>query len=314
MSDRAFDVLIVGEVNVDIILSGDVLPQFGQAEKLIDDHSVCAGGSCGIFAAGAARMGLRVLLASIVGDDLFGRFMVEALRDAGVDTSLVRVDPTVKSGTTTILSRGQDRAMLTYLGSMAAITEELLDPAWYSQARHLHVASPFLLAGLHEAMPGMMRVAKEAGMSVSLDTNWDPQQGWALDGFFDHLDVFMPNENELRAVTAQPDLERAIAEMARRVPVLAIKRGAKGAIGLQGAERVDVPAFPIDVVDSTGAGDSFDAGFLAGWLRGESLERCVQLGAACGALTATQMGGFNGQPTWDEAMAFVLAHGQDELA
>ena len=161
MSERPFDVLIVGESNVDIILSGDVAPEFGQVEKLLDDFSVCAGGSSGIFAASAARMGLRVLFVSIVGDDLFGHFMIEALARAGVDTSLMRLDPSIKTGVTTVLSRGQDRAMLTYLGSMAAITSDDLDPAWYGRARHLHVASPFLLTGLREAMPGMMRSARE---------------------------------------------------------------------------------------------------------------------------------------------------------
>ena len=308
MSGRPFDLLIVGELNVDIILSGDVMPRFGQVEKLIDDLSICTGSSSGIFAAGAAKMGLRVLFVSTVGDDLFGHFVIKALSDAGVDTSLVRVDPTIKTGVTVVLSRGQDRAMLTHLGSIAAISDDHLDPCRYGLARHLHVASPFLLAGLREAMPAMMRAAKVAGMSVSLDPNWDPEQRWALSGFFDYLDVFLPNDAELRAIAAQPDLELAIAHMASRVPVLAIKRGAKGAIGVRDGERIDLPAFPVEVVDSTGAGDSFDAGFLAGWLGGESLKRCLQLGAACGALTTTRVGGLNGQPSWDEAVAFVLQH------
>lgn len=311
MSGRAFDVLIAGELNVDLILRGDVVPEFGQVEKLVDDLLLCAGSSAGIFAASAAKMGLRVLFAGVVGDDLFGHFMIEALRRAGVDTPLVRVDPSVKTGVTVVFSRGDDRAILTYLGSIAAVSIDDLGSDWQGRARHLHVASPFLLTGLRPAIPEMMRAAKEAGMSVSLDTNWDPAQRWALEGFFEPLDVFLPNENELRAIAGQPDLEAAIAHVAARVPVLVVKRGAKGAFGVRGEERVDVPAYPVNVVDSTGAGDSFDGGFLAGWLRGESLRRCVELGAACGALAMTKPGGFNGQPTWDEAMAFVLVHQGD---
>ncbi len=142
-------------------------------------------------------------------------------------------------------------------------------------------------------------------MTVSLDTNWDPTEKWALDGFFDHLDVFFPNENELLAITQESDLEQAINQMAARMPVLVVKRGDKGAIAVRGTERVEVPAMPIVVVDTTGAGDTFDGGFLAGWLRGESLQRCAQLGAACGSSTATQVGGFNGQPTWSEALALL---------
>lgn len=308
--ERPYDVLIVGEINPDIIVSGDVVPEFGQVEKLVEHLSVYGGGSAGIFAAGAAKMGLRVLFASEVGDDLFGRYMVKLLQEAGVDTTAIRVDPSVQTGCSIHLLRDGDRATLTFLGSLAAITPDLLDPAWYGQARHLHVASPFLLQALRPAMPQMMRRAKEAGMSVSLDTNWDPSGRWDLEGFFDYLDVFLPNENELKAIAGKPDLEEALKVMAARVPVLAIKRGAAGAIAIAGAERIDVPAFPVQVRDTTGAGDSFDAGFLAGWLRGLSLRECILLGIACGGLTTTQPGGFNGQPTWDGAWAFIRNHGR----
>jgi sugar/nucleoside kinase (ribokinase family) len=308
MQRRPYDVLVVGELNVDIVVTGDVVPEFGQVEKLVDDLAVCAGSSAGIFAASASRMGLCVLFASRVGDDLFGRYLLDALRSARVDPSHVVVDPGVKTGSCIQLLRGDDRAMLTHLGSIAAITAADINPAWYGQARHLHVASPFLLTGLRPAMPEMMRRAKAAGMTVSLDTNWDPSGKWALKGFFDVLDVFLPNENEVRAISGEEDIEKAMVRMARRVPVLVVKRGAAGATVFRGTERVDVPAFPVRVVDTTGAGDSFDGGFLAGWLRGEALRQCLLLGSTCGGLTTTRPGGFNGQPTWDEALAFIGAN------
>ena len=305
MSDRPYDLLVVSELNVDVVLRGDVTPEFGQVEKLVDDCSVYAGSSGGIFAASAAKMGLRVLYASKVGDDLLGHYMVDALGDAGVDTRLVVIDPAVKTGVGVVLSRGQDRAMLTYLGSISAISHDDVDPEWYSLAKHLHVVSPFLMSRLYPAMPKMMCAAKDGGMTVSLDTNWDPTQEWALHGFFDHLDVFLPNERELLAIAGALDLEQAIGQMAARVPVLVVKRGVKGALAVSNGERVDVPAFSVDVADTTGAGDTFDGGFLSGWLRGEPLERCLVLGTACSALTVTQVGGFVGQPTWEEAASFV---------
>ena len=169
-----YDLLIVGELNVDVIVRGAAMPRFGQAEQVVEDISLCAGSSAAIAAASAARMGLRVLFASRVGDDLFGRYMVSALQEAGVDTTGVRIDPALKTGATIVLSRGQDRAMLTYPGSIAAVGPADVDPAWYGAARHLHVASPFLLTGLRPALPDIMRRARAAGMSVSLDTNWDP--------------------------------------------------------------------------------------------------------------------------------------------
>lgn len=307
MSSRPYDVLVVGELNVDIIVRGDVRPEFGQAEKLVDDLSIYAGSSGGIFAASSAKMGLGVLYVSKVGDDLFGHFALEKLRETGVDTSFVKVDPTIKTGASVALSTGLDRAMLTYLGSIAAIGADDVDPGYYELARHLHVVSPFLLKGLRPMMPQMMRRAKNAGMTVSLDTNWDPTQKWQLEGLFDHLDVFLPNEQEVQAITGQENLEGAVAEMAGRVPLLVVKRGVEGALALHKGRRIDVPAFPVKAIDTTGAGDSFDGGFIGAWLRGRPLECCLEFGAACGAMTTTALGGFNGQPAWEEALEMTQA-------
>ncbi len=314
MSDRRWDLMIVGELNADILLTGDVTPEFGQVEKLIDDVSICAGSSSGIFAAQAAKLGLRVLFASRVGDDLLGRFMVNALEQAGVDTRYVRVDPAIKTGATVLLSRGQDRAMLTFLGSIAAVGPEDVRGEWYEEVRHLHVASPFILSGLRSAIPEMMRRAHAAGATVSLDTNWDPAGVWALPGFFEHLDVFLPNEAELMAISGRQTFSEALEAMTARVPVVAVKVGAEGAIGAkrdapdQPPTVVRMPAWPVEVADTTGAGDSFDAGFLAGWLRGQPFEECLALAVVCGAMTAAEPGGFNGQPSYGEANARARGH------
>jgi sugar/nucleoside kinase (ribokinase family) len=308
-AERSIDVLVAGELNVDVIVTGDVTPSFGQVEKLVDGLAVCAGGSASIFAAAAARMGLRVKYGSVVGDDLFGRYMMTEMGAAGVDVSGVRVDAAVQTGATLILSRGIDRAMLTYLGSMAAVGPDALDPAWFAQARHLHVASPFILTGLRAHMPGLMRAAKAAGMTVSLDTNWDPEERWDVGDLLAQVDVFLPNEREAMAIAGTADLAAAVETLAARVPLLVIKLGAEGALAVRGGERVRVPAYVVPTVDTTGAGDTFDGGFLAGWLRGEPLRRCLELGAACGALTTTRPGGLNGQPTWEQALALIAPAG-----
>jgi sugar/nucleoside kinase (ribokinase family) len=313
MNDKPFDILIAGELNVDIIVTGDTVPEFGQVEKLVDDISVCAGSSSAIFAAAATRMGMRVLFASRVGDDLFGQFMIDALHQVGIDTSFIVRDPTIKTGVGIQLLRGQDRAMLTFLGSIGAVTTADVRPEFYHMARHLHVASPFLLTGLRPSMAQMMREAKKAGMTVSLDTNWDPENRWQLAGFFDCLDVFLPNENELRAISGKNTIEDGIREMEQRVPVLVVKQGRHGATGVCRGERLALDAFPVTVADTTGAGDSFDGGFLAGWLRGLSLRECLLLGLACGSLSTTQIGGFSGQPTWDQAVAYIRQHTTEDF-
>jgi sugar/nucleoside kinase (ribokinase family) len=306
-----YDLLIVGELNVDIIVRGAATPRFGQAEQVVEDVALCAGSSSAIAAASAARMGLRVLFASRVGDDLFGRYMISALQQVGVDTSGVRTDPAITTGATIILSRGQDRAILTYPGSIAAVTAADVDPARLHVTRHLHVASPFLLTGLRPALPDIMHRARAAGMTVSLDTNWDPDERWDLAGMLDAVDVFLPNENEARAIAGREDTMDAIDSLAERVPLVVVKRGADGALAARGEERVAVPGYRVPVVDTTGAGDTFDGGFLATWLRREPLRRCLEMGCACAAGTIAQPGGFNGQPTWDEALQWVLALAED---
>lgn len=308
MPSRAYDLLVIGELNVDILVSGDTVPAFGQVEKLVDNIVVTGGGSAAIMAAASSRLGLRVLYASVVGDDLFGHLMLDVMRAAGVDVSHVLVDPRVATGATIhLLKPDGDRAMLTHLGSIAHITPALIDPAWYAEVRHLHLASSFLLSGL---FPGMQAIASEAhrhGMTVSLDTNWDPSEEWALGNLLDEVDILLPNEAELLALSGAQCAEAAMDALGARVPVLAVKRGIRGAAGGQGKQRVEVPAFVVDAVDATGAGDTFDAGFLAAWLRGATLTQALVVGTAAAALGTTAYGGFDGQPDWDTVLHLVEA-------
>ena len=313
MRTRAYDLLVVGELNVDILVTGDTVPVFGQTEKLVDNIVVTGGGSAAIMAAAAARLGLRVLYASVIGDDLFGHLMLEVMRAAGVDVSHVVVDPEVATGATIHLLRPDgDRAMLTHLGSIAHITPALIDPAWYAEVRHLHLASPFLLSGL---FPGMQAIASEAhrhGMTVSLDTNWDPSEGWKLGSLLDEIDILLPNEVELLALSGAKCAEVAMDALCAQVPVLAVKRGVRGAVGAQGSERVEVPAFRVVAVDATGAGDTFDAGFLAAWLRGATLTQALVGGSAAAALGTTAYGGFDGQPDWNALLRLVEEQASDQ--
>jgi ribokinase len=306
MSAREYDLLIAGELNVDIFVTGDTVPLFGQAEKLV------GGGSAAITAAAAARLGLRVLYASVVGDDLFGHLTLDTMRAAGVDVSHAVIDPHVATGATVHLLRDDgDRAMLTHLGSIARIGPDLIDPAWYAAVRHLHLASPFLLSSLYPSMPGIAAAAHRQGMTVSLDTNWDPAETWNLGSLLDAVDVLLPNESELCAISGIADPDQAMTEMALRVPVLAVKQGVRGATGAQGNQRVHVPAFTVDAIDATGAGDTFDAGFVAAWLRGATLAQALLVGSGAAALSTTAYGGFAGLPNWSAVLALISAQVPD---
>lgn len=304
---RDLDVLVIGELNCDLILRGDVAPVFGQVEKLIDVADLTIGSSSAIFACGAARLGLRVGFVGKVGDDTFGRFMVESLHAYGIDTTGIVVDPTVKTGLTVILSRGNDRAILTYLGSIAALRPDEVDRSIFARARHLHLGSYFLLDGLRPVVAELYAEAKAAGLSTSLDTNYDPRETWdgGIDAVLAHTDVFLPNAAELLAITHTRDVDAGLAALRDRVDTVAVKLGSEGSRAVQGDRDERAGIVPVALVDTTGAGDSFDAGFVYGYLAGWDLARTLRFAGACGSLSTRAAGGTAAQATLAEALAHV---------
>src|SRR5437867_9102717 len=132
-----FDLLVLGDANPDLILVGDVEAVFGQAEKLVEGHHVAVGGSGAIMACGAARLGLRTAFAGVVGDDPFGRFMLDALADRGIDTRGILVDAARPTGLSVVLSSGEDRAILTSIGTIGDLRRENIDADALASARHV---------------------------------------------------------------------------------------------------------------------------------------------------------------------------------
>lgn len=305
-SSRPFDLLVAGEINPDLILSGDVEPAFGQVEKCVDSATLTIGSSSVIFACGAARLGLRVAFIGKCGDDLFGRYMLEAMQERGIDTRAVMQIPGGHTGMSVILNRGSDRAILTYPGLIAALSAEDIPDDLLGQARHLHIASYFLQTALQPGLPDLFRRARRLGLTTSLDPNYDPGASWQ--GIRDLLaltDVFLPNQTEACALTGTDDPTEAARTLGRQTGTVAVKMGAQGALGVQGEVLAHAPALSVPVVDTVGAGDSFDAGFLYGYLQGWTLERCLRLGAVCGSLSTRAAGGTAAQPTLAEALGFL---------
>lgn len=310
---KAFDLLVIGEINPDLILRGeDVTPAFGQAEKLIEDAHLTIGSSSVIMACGAARLGLKVAFAGLVGDDEFGRFMLAAMQERGLDTRACVVDPVAATGLSVILSRPRDRAILTHPGTMPLLRLAQLDEALLAQTRHLHVGSYFLLDALRPDLPGLFARARAQGLTTSLDTNWDPAGAWDVAAMLPQVDIFFPNENEVLFMGGDEDFATALDVLAQQVETVAVKLGPRGGLARRGATAVSAPALPVDVVDTTGAGDSFDAGFLYGHLHDYALGDALALACACGSLSTRAPGGTAAQPTLAEAQAALAgAQGED---
>jgi sugar/nucleoside kinase (ribokinase family) len=315
------DLLVIGDCNPDVmVVGGDVTPAFGQQEKLVDGISLEIGGSASITAVAAARLGLRVALAAAVGDDPAGRFMLGQLAAEGVDTAPVAVRPAVPTGMTVALSAGGDRAILTATGAVATLTAGDVPSGLLARARHVHVSSYFLVAGsLGPGLAALLGAARAGGAGTSLDTNWDPAQRWRderLTAALAHVSLLLPNEAEALhlaggalslagGMLGTATLEQAVSALTAAGPRLAVKLGERGALCADGTRQFLATPPPVAVSDTTGAGDCFNAGVIAGLLSGADLPSAVALGCAVGAASTRAPGGTAGAP--DLATARELA-------
>lgn len=306
-------VLVVGDANVDLVLTGDVVPRFGQEEQLLDSASTVLGSSAGIVAHGLARLGVAASLVACVGDDEFGRFTLEALGD--VDTTFVRVVPGETTGLSVILSAPADRSILTSTGAMTRVSaRDVLAAVDAGAFTHVHFASYFLLPGLAASLPVLLPELRRRGLTISLDTNWDPAALWrGLDEVLPLVDVFLPNLEELRAVSPGHASDLAAAEaLSATGPAVVVKAGKDGGWSVRtGDEAVSSPGLVLDVVDTTGAGDSFDAGYLAAFVGGVDDEaRRLGWATTAGSLSTRAAGGTAAQATRDEILMHFDAFGE----
>jgi sugar/nucleoside kinase (ribokinase family) len=307
LSSPDFDLVVIGDCNPDVLVHGDdVTPAFGQQEKLVQRMSLEIGGSASITAVAAARLGLRVALVAAVGPDAAGTFMLGALAKEGVDVSAVAIRGGLATGMTVALSRGGDRAILTALGAMDSLTAADIPAGLFGRCRHVHVSSYFLLAdSLGPGLADLFASARAAGATTSLDTNWDPAERWRderLSAAIAQASLLLPNEAEALALSGASAAPAAALALMAAGPQVAVKLGARGVlVGAGSADLRQVSLPPVTPVDTTGAGDCFNAGLIAGLLQGLPLPRAAALGCATGALSTGALGGTAGAPDLQKA-------------
>ncbi|MGA9528291.1 MAG: sugar kinase [Terriglobales bacterium] len=285
------DIAIAGEINLDMILYG--LPERMPTERelLASDFAITLGSSSAILAHNIAALGSRVGFVTKVGDDSFGALAMERLRERGID--LAHVAHGVKSGVTLILPHGSGRHIFTYPGTISELRFEDLDLDYLASARHFHMSSLFLQRELLPEVPELFRRMKSAGLTTSLDTNDDPDDRWDqdLEKILPHVDILLPNEREAMKMSGADDIDTALSRLSQKVKTLVVKMGAEGAVAIRDQRRFAAPAVPVTVIDSVGAGDSFNSGFLHQFLRGADLASCLAYGNMCGAFSTTARGG-----------------------
>ncbi len=298
---------MVGELNADLILERlSALPELGK-ERLAEGMTLTLGSSSAILASNASAMDLEVGFVGRVGDDAFANFVMERLQDRAVDSRHVYHTPDEVTGITVIYTVEEDRGMVTYPGAMEQLTIDDIPWDYVQSADHLHLSSYYLQRGLRPDVDELFRRAKAMGLSTSLDTNWDPDETWD-DGLFDvleHVDIFLPNEEEARRITGEADLEQAMDLLGRFVNLVVVSCGADGVRVLTNDVVCSCAAPTVNPVDAVGAGDSFNAGFLSQYLEGAPLQECVEAGLLAGAYSTLQAGGTAAFDDMDGFASFV---------
>jgi len=288
------DITIAGEVNLDLILYGidEAIPV--DREVLGTNFELTLGSSSAILAHNLSVLGCRVGFVTLCGSDAMGAIAMERLAEGGVDLSHSKKKGAgAKTGVTIVLPHGRSRRILTYPGIMFDMTVGDLDIEYLASARHFHLSSLFLLRGLHAGLPDLLRELKRRGLTLSLDTNDDPENQWdgVLQEVLPLMDILLPNDDEVCRIARCDSVPEALDALGGTVPLIAVKCGSKGAVIQQSGRRVEVPAVPVQPVDTIGAGDSFNAGFLSAWLNGAPAEACAATGNITGALSTQRPGG-----------------------
>jgi sugar/nucleoside kinase (ribokinase family) len=310
-------VLVIGELNVDLIITGLAgLPQLGQ-ELTCAGYTRALGSSSAIFARVLAGLGAAVDFMGKVGDDDNGRFMLDQLRELRIGTQGVIVDRQVQTGVTISLTYPQEKAQITYPGSIAGLTLAELDLANLGRYVHLHLATMYLQTGLRPDFPALLRQAQAAGLTTSLDPGWDPTGRWEpdLQAVLAAVDVLFVNEHEVRAITGAMDPAAGARILAQSVPLVVAKLGPRGVLLARGEELLRVLALPVSVVDTTGAGDSCDAGFIYRHIvQSRPAEEALAFANACGALAVTRVGGASLTPTAELVDAFLASCNREQVS
>lgn len=303
-----WEVLTVGDVFVDLVLSGFARWPAPGEEVQAQSMSREVGGGAAITACGLARLGVRTGIFAAIGHD--GNWLRQRIAEHGVDPRPLQVDEAETTALTVAVSTREDRSFFTYAGANRGLPVLLAGGSpgrrLLREAGHVHLAMPIDPVQLMELAAEL----RSQGTTISLDVGWvedwlrDPASLAALAS----VDLFLPNEREGEAMTGEVDPTAMLARFAKAgAGTVVLKRGPQGAMARLAGEVVTALPPPVTPVDTTGAGDCFDAGFLTAWRRGLPLATCLEVGNLCGALSTTEPGGLAGFPV--EAARLILSTG-----
>jgi len=305
MSDKKFDVIVIGELNVDLILNSiDSFPEMGK-EKLAKNMTLTLGSSSAIFASNLSALGAKVSFIGKIGNDSFGDLVVESLKSKKVDTGYLIKSDKWNTGATIVLNYDEDRAMVTYAGAMEHLTIDDISGEAISSAKHLHFSSYFLQPGMQPGITELFKKAKDKGLTTSLDIQWDPNEKWNFNyrEVLPFVDIFLPNEQEVLLLTNEKNMDNALNKLSPFSKHIVAKLGSKGSLLVSNGKQNFKESFlNKNVVDAIGAGDSFNAGFIFKFINGFDLDKCQTFANLTGAVNTTAAGGTTAFTNYEQVL------------
>ena len=272
MKGKKWDVYVYGDVNIDLVVPGvSSLPKPGQEDE-VPVMDTYVGGGAALFALGIGKLGLHPVFQGEVGDDCYGELIRKEFAAKNIDDSLLETSRTKKTGISISFTNEKDRSFLTYRGTNAGISIDKVDIEGVKNASHIHMTG-YEGSKNHAAYLSLLKRVKAETEAIHYG----------------------------RTKTAQ----EAAREFAKDCDRVVIKLGSSGSFAIENGKEVFLPAYRVKAVDTTGAGDSFNAGFVYGFLTGKGLEECLACGNACGALNVTAYGGNTGFPDKEGLKEFM---------
>ena len=304
---KKWDVYVYGDVNIDLVVPGvESLPPFG-SEVDVPVMETFVGGGAALFTLGLAKLGMTPVFQGSIGKDMYGAYIRGLFRELGVDDSLLLDSDTQKTGISISFTTQKDRCFLTYRGTNEGLSLKYMDLSKVSYAKHVHVTGYAGRSNHEEYLDVLKRIHEMGDVTVSFDVGWDTTEEW-YEGIFDLLpmiDVLFMNETECQHYTRCEDIEAGARRLAEKAGMAVIKLGKRGALAVKDGEVFAAPTYKVNVVDTTGAGDSFNAGFVYGFVSGLPVGECLKRGNGCGSLSATMLGGNTGFPFRDRLESWI---------
>jgi len=307
---RPFDVICLGIMVADVLARPvKRLPARGTLD-VVERMELHTGGCAVNTGIALAKLGVRTAVMGKVGEDGFGDYIINTLHRYHIDTAGVLRDHVANtSATMVMIGPDGERSFIHYLGANAELRAADIDLALAARGRILHIAGHNLMSKFDGADAAtILQAARQRGVATSLDTAWYSTGRWfsLIEPCLPHIDYFVPSFEEASRIAGRSDP----AEVARffldyGMKLVALKMGDQGCYVTDGHEAVRLPAYPVTPVDTTGAGDAFAAGFLAGIIQGWDLERTARFANAVGAMCVTAIGATSGVKSLDETMAFL---------